>query len=61
VRLRRPARLTGGVRTGRRTHRLASRSLAGCRTYRLGLHYRHGTASLRVAVGRVAERRTVGF
>jgi hypothetical protein len=43
------------------SHRLVSRRLAGCRAYRFGLYYGHGTAGLRAAVGRVAERRTVGF
>jgi len=65
VRLRRAALLTGSVRSswrGRRlSHRLVSRRLAGCRAYRFGLYYGHGTAGLRAAVGRVAERRTVGF
>jgi hypothetical protein len=63
VRLRRPARLLGDVRpSGRgRSVRIAPRRLAGCRAYRFGLRYRHGTASLRAAVGRVSERRTVGF
>jgi hypothetical protein len=61
LRARRPARLLATVRAGRSTYRVGPRQLAGCRTYRFGLRYRHGTVTLRAAVGRAAERRAVSF
>ena len=48
-------------RAGGRLLRVRSRKMGGCRTYRVGLRYRHGRIAVRAAVGRVSERRTVRF
>ena len=60
----RPARLSAVIRrrrAGGRLLRVRSRKMGGCRTYRVGLRYRHGRIAVRAAVGRVSERRTVRF
>ncbi len=60
----RNARLTAIVRrTPRRGKllRVRSRAIRGCRVYRIGLTFRHGRISVRAAVGRAAETRTVRF
>ena len=64
MRFARPARLSAAIRrrrAGGRLLRVRSRKMGGCRTYRVGLRYRHGRIAVRAAVGRVSERRTVRF
>ena len=64
VRFVRAARLSAVIRrrsAGGRLRRVHSRQVKGCRTYRVGLGYRHGRVAVRAAVGRASERRTVRF
>ena len=61
LRFRRAASLSVASRAGRRSRRVGPRRARACATYRFGLRFRHGTASIRAGVGRVSERRTVRF
>ncbi|MDX6697670.1 MAG: phosphatidylinositol-3-phosphatase [Solirubrobacteraceae bacterium] len=69
VRLVRAARLSlkifNTVRTGRvvrnRSVTLRPRPYRGCRTYRVGLQFRHGRVAVRAAVGSASERRGLRF
>jgi hypothetical protein len=64
---KRPARLAvrgrprPRLRRRHHTRRVGPRRVAACRRYRITLPYRHGTASIRAAVGRGSERRTIRF
>jgi hypothetical protein len=49
------------LRRRHHTKRVGPRRVVGCHRYRITLPYRHGTASIRAAVGRDSERRTIRF